>query len=115
MPQALVTAVTVEGTHFKCKLCAKDLTDVSRHFLLDCRHSRRSGEYMFDKIQDLLDVRHSASLFSQQEDKLYLSLLSGYITSMRKDDTHIRDNFVITVAIGLLKIIYHVLLPQNFC
>ena len=53
VPQALVTAVTVEGTHFKCKLCAKDLTDVSRHFLLDCPYSRRSREYMFDKIQDL--------------------------------------------------------------
>ena len=115
VPQALMTAVTDEGTHFKCKLCAKDLTDVSRHFLLDCPYSRRSREYMFDKIQGLLDVRHSASLLSQQDDELYLSLLSGYITSMREDGTHIRDNFVITVAIGLLKIIYDVLLSQTFC
>ena len=70
---------------------------------------------MFYKIQDLLDIRHSASLFSQQDDELYHSLLSGYITSMREDDTHIRDNFVMTVAIALLKIICDVLLSQNFC
>ena len=109
VPQALVNAVSDEGAYFKCKLCSKDFEDVSRHFLLDCPYKIHPREYMFDKIQDLLHVTHSASLFNQPDEDLYISLLGGNIPSMNEDDTTEKDNFVTTVVTGFMKIILNVL------
>lgn len=109
VPEALMNAVIDSGAYFKCRLCSKDFGDVSRHFLLDCPHPRNERELMFDKIQDFLHVSHSASLFNQPDEELYLSLLGGNITSIKTADTAAKDNFVIIVATGFLKIILHIL------
>ena len=113
VPKALMYAVIDEDVHFKCRVCEKTFSDVPRHFILDCQCTIDSREHMMNKIQDILPVRCSASLFNQDDEELYIGLLSGKFPIMNDNDINTKDMFLITVSTGISKIILDVLSSED--
>ena len=102
------TNIWKAGIGEKCTLCKKQLEDIAMHFIISCTHTEFPREAMIGLILDTLDVQDSAELFNLDDLDFYRSILSGNLSNFKGKDSEYTDIFVITVSIGILKIVKNV-------
>lgn len=63
---------------------------------------------MLERVQEVFDVRHSAILFSLDEDELYRTLLSSNFWVLSGRDKSYSDQLAVITSTGIVKIFQHV-------
>ena len=104
IPSILAEAVLDNGPFYTCTLCNRRLSDIVMHFVINCEFCASKREQMLDRVQDILDVQHSAILFSHEDEDLYRIILSGNLLCLKDHNQSYFDEFHITTSIGILKL-----------
>ncbi len=74
------------------------------NYMMECPIVIQEREHMWDLLHDRLPVQVCAQLLNGHEETIYCNLFSADLVANEQYDEHIVDNFLITVAQGLMKI-----------
>ena len=68
VPDSIFRAVVESNEFYTCKLCQRNLEDISYHFIMDCSKLCSERSIMWDNITDKLPIQ-VASYFNKMDEE----------------------------------------------
>lgn len=105
VPAAVMSLVDINDDGFHCQGCCRSTIDsVVYHYMIECPIVSEEREHMWDLLQDRLPVQICAQLLNGDDESIYCNLFRADLLVNEHYDEHTIDNFLITVAQGLMQI-----------
>ncbi len=105
LPAAVMSLVDIKDDGYHCQGCCRSTIDsVAYQCMMECPIVIQERERMWDLLHDRLPVQVCAQLLNGDEESIYFNLFSADLVANEQYDEHIVDNFLITVAQGLMNI-----------
>lgn len=105
VPAAVMSLLDINDDGYYCKGCCRSAIDsVTYHYMMECPIVSQERERMWDFLQDRFPVQICAQLLNSDDESIYCNLFTADLLVEEQCDVHTIDNFLITVAQGLLKI-----------
>ena len=108
VPSALIMAVTEHTNNYSCDFCGRITSNIAKHFIMDCQLVSVERNKMLDDLHDNLHISTCAALWNQDDIDIYSCLIGGY-TPLQNITEEENDKYIITTAIGVLKMMNEVL------
>lgn len=101
IPDLVFRAVVDCNTFYACKLCNRNLGDISYHFIMDCSALFFERNMLWDNITDKLPIQVASHLNNMDEDDLFDTLIGGshHVCNMAQN---IIDSFIIIIANSII-------------
>lgn len=105
IPSEFLEATNEIDSRITCSLCDKDVKkNVVKHFFMSCVYTADTRNDMWDTFHDKLPIGICARLFSEDDESMYETLVSGKLPYHDVSD-EMRDEFAIIVALGVVHIL----------